>query len=108
MTDLEETQEKPMTPAERMYKNHLKNVAKYQKANPEKCRDKMRRYTESLKNDNEKREREIDRRRTYYLKVVKPKKDANKQQKQDEIDKVKAEARKHLLELDWEEEENPF
>lgn len=36
-------EEKPMTPAERMYKNHLKNVATYQKKNPEKCKEKMRR-----------------------------------------------------------------
>jgi len=103
MTTLEE---KPMTPAERMYKNHLKNVATYQKKNPEKCKEKMKRYTDSLKNDKDKQEREMARRKLYYLEVVKPQRDKIKQEKQDEINKEKAEAKKVLLEFEWEGEGN--
>ena len=99
-------EEKPMTPAERMYKCHLKNVATYQKKNPEKCRQKMLKYKESLKTDKEKNEREMARRKAYYNNVVKPQKEAIKQQKKDEINAIKAEAKKVILEIEWDGEGN--
>ena len=65
----------------------------------------MRRYTESLKTDKDKQEREMARRKSYYLEVVKPQKQAIRKQKQDEIDKVKAEAKKVILEIcEWDGE----
>ena len=107
MNTLEEKPMTPMTPAEKWYANHLKNVATYQKKNPEKCKEKMKRYTESLKTDKEKNEREMARRKAYYNNVVKPQKQAIKQQKKDEMDKVKAEAKKCILEIcEWNGEGN--
>ena len=72
----------------------------------EKCKEKMKRYTESLKTDKEKNEREMARRKAYYNNVVKPQKEAIKQQKKDEMDKVKAEAKKCILEIEWDGEGN--
>ena len=40
-----------LTPAERMYRNHLKNVSNYQKRNPEKMREKCKKRNERLKNE---------------------------------------------------------
>ena len=41
------------TAAERMYENHLKNVSKYQKKNPEKMRVKYKNRMENLKKNPE-------------------------------------------------------
>ena len=47
---------KTLTPAERMYKSHLKNVINYQKKNPEKMRLKYEKYMNKLKENPEKYE----------------------------------------------------
>jgi len=49
---MEEQPIQEISPAQRMYQNHLKNVAKYQKANPEKMREKNKRYLENMKKNN--------------------------------------------------------
>lgn len=60
------------------YEKHLKRVSDYQKANPEKCREKCKRYFDKLKEDPEKYEDMLARKRTYYKDVRKPKLDAEK------------------------------
>jgi hypothetical protein len=40
-----------MTPAERMYKTHCKNVLEYQRRNPEKMKEKQKRYYEKMKTE---------------------------------------------------------
>ena len=42
-----------LSPAERMYQNHLKNVAKYQRSNPVKLREKQNRYLAKLRSEPE-------------------------------------------------------
>ena len=42
-----------LTPAEKMYKNHLTNVSNYQKRNPEKMSVKYKKRIEKLKQDPE-------------------------------------------------------
>ena len=42
-----------LTPAERMYKNHLKNVSNFQKRNPEKMALKYKKRIEKLKQNPE-------------------------------------------------------
>lgn len=66
-------QEKELSPAERLYKNHLLNVAKYQKNNVEKCREKCRKYNDSIKNDPEKYQQLLQKKREYYNNITKPK-----------------------------------
>ena len=61
------------------YEKHLKLVSDYQKANPEKCREKCKRYNDKLKEeDPTKYEAMLERKRTYYKDVRKPKLDAEK------------------------------
>ena len=40
-----------LSPAERHYHAHLKNVANYQKNHPEKQREKQKRYMERMKSE---------------------------------------------------------
>ena len=62
-----------MTPAERMYRNHLRNVKKYQQKNPEKVREKNKRFNDKLKNEkpDEYKEMLLNKKR-YYEEVRKP------------------------------------
>ena len=64
------------TPADRYYKNHLKRVSEYQKANPEKCRQKCKKYNDKIKEDSEKYEILLKKKREYYYKNKLPKIDA--------------------------------
>jgi len=65
----------PTTPAERCYQSHLKQVSLYQKRNPEKMREKCKRYMTNLKETNSAKYEEIlQQKRDYYHNVVKPKK----------------------------------
>lgn len=67
------------TPAERFYKNHLKNVSNYQKRNPEKMREKNKKFNTKLKEENgDKYQAKLLKQREYYQTVVKPKREANK------------------------------
>jgi hypothetical protein len=63
-----------MTPAERAYANIKKAVSKYQKANPDKCREKNKKAMENLKtNKPEEYALFLERKREYYIRVMKPK-----------------------------------
>lgn len=75
-----ETIEK-LSPAENLYKLHLKAVSNYQKKNPEKMREKCKKYNEKIRNDPQKLEELKRKQREYYNNVVKPKKEAEKMKK---------------------------
>ena len=80
-----------MTPAMRMYENHKIHVLKHQKKHPEKVNEKVRRYIKKLKAEApEKYEAMIlQKQRDYYQRVVKPKREAKKEQER--IKKMKQE-----------------
>ena len=64
-----------IAPADRHYRNHLRNVSNYQKRNKEKMRIKQKLYLESLKTNNpEKYQNYLAKKRKYYFDVVKPRK----------------------------------
>jgi hypothetical protein len=67
-----------LTPAEKLYKCHLKNVSNYQKRNPEKMREKCKKYNERIRADPEKLEELKRKKKEYYINVIKPKKEAEK------------------------------
>jgi hypothetical protein len=68
-----------LTPSERYYKNHLKNVSNYQKRNPQKMREKNKKHNDKIKNeDAEKYQAKLLRQREYYQAVIKPRNDAAK------------------------------
>ena len=71
-----------MTPAMRMYENHKIHVLKHQKKHPEKVNEKVRRYIKKLKAEApEKYETMIlQKQRDYYQRVVKPKREAKKEE----------------------------
>ena len=57
---------------------HLDNVKKYQAKNKDKMRLKSCRYMERLKNDPDRYEEYLEKRRNYYHSIVKPKREACK------------------------------
>jgi len=59
--------ERTLTPAEKHYQNHLRNVSNYQKRNPEKMREKCKKYLDRLKEDPEKYKEYQQQKRQYYL-----------------------------------------
>jgi len=63
-----------LSPAEKLYQNHLANVKRYQRKNPEKMAAKAKKYMEKLKSDPEKYAEFLEKRRKYYNEVTKPKK----------------------------------
>jgi hypothetical protein len=73
-----QTTEQKLTPAEKYYRNHVKRVAEYQKANPEKVRIKQQKYNAKVKADPEKYEAMMQKKRAYYYNVRKPKLAAKK------------------------------
>ena len=64
-----------LSAAERLYERHLINVKRYQHKNPEKMKLKAKRYMEELKKDKEKYELFLEKRRNYYINVVKRKRE---------------------------------
>lgn len=78
------------TAAERYYKKHLKNVSNYQKNNPEKMREKCKKYNERLKEDPEKYQLALQKKRDYYMNVKRPQLQAAKLAKQASQDKQKS------------------
>jgi hypothetical protein len=61
------------------YEKHLKRVSDYQKDHPDKCREKCKRYNDKLKTENpEKYNEMLEKKRSYYQLVRKPKLDALK------------------------------
>jgi hypothetical protein len=67
--------EQKLSPAEKYYMNHKKNVAKYQKENPEKCKIKNKRHTEKMRLENPETydKLRLEYGRNYYQNVRKPK-----------------------------------
>tara|TARA_R110001599_G_scaffold180416_1_gene373023 strand:- start:92 stop:367 length:276 start_codon:yes stop_codon:yes gene_type:complete len=74
-----EKENEPATPtlsaAEKMYSSHLKNVAKYQKNNGEKMKQKQTRYLAKMKEEPERYDVFLEKRRNYYKDVLKPRKE---------------------------------
>ena len=68
---------KPMTPAERMYEQHKRNVSRYQKGNPDMMKAKQKRYVEKLRLDPDRYHAHLEKRRQYYMNVVKPRANAD-------------------------------
>ena len=64
-----------LTAAEKMYQSHLKNVAKYQKKNGEKMKEKQTRYLAKMKDEPERYNEFLKKRRNYYKDVLKPRKE---------------------------------
>jgi hypothetical protein len=64
-----------LSPAEKFYNNHKKNVQTYQKKHPEKCNEKSKRYMDKLRTEcPERYETILEKKREYYKNVVKPRK----------------------------------
>lgn len=61
-----ETVVSSLSPAENHYKNHLKAVAKYQKTHPEQNKIKSKKAYEKLKNDPEKYQAVLEKRKLNY------------------------------------------
>ena len=56
-----------LSPAEKHYRNHLKNVSAYQKRTPEKMREKCRKRNERLKNERpEEHAKLLEKQKAYY------------------------------------------
>ncbi len=71
---MDSTEEEILTPAERMYKAHLKNVSNYQKRNKEKISQKQKDYNEKLKIEFPDRYFDLlQKKKDYYYNVRKPK-----------------------------------
>ena len=64
-----------LTAAEKMYQSHLKNVATYQKKNPQKVKEKQTRYLAKMRTDPDKYDAFLAKRRAYYKDVLKPRKE---------------------------------
>ena len=73
-TEKDKENEPPLTltPAERNYKSHLKNVSKYQKKNADKMKEKQTRYLEKMREAPERYDEFLKKRREYYKNVLKP------------------------------------
>jgi shikimate kinase len=85
----EQTAEIILTPAERFYQNHIKRVCAYQKANPEKMREKCKKWNAKVKEENPDKYKDIlEKKRKYYNEVRKPKLDAIKAEKKKAIEEV--------------------
>ena len=73
---MEKENENPnLTAAEKMYQSHLKNVANYQKKNPQKVKEKQTRYLAKMRTDPDKYDAFLAKRRAYYKDVLKPRKE---------------------------------
>ena len=66
------------------YDRHLKSVSAYQKAHPDKCREKCKKYHERLKEDPEKYALLLEKKKQYYKNIRKPKLDLEKSKKKEE------------------------
>jgi hypothetical protein len=65
--------------AKKFYEKHLKRVSDYQKAHPDKCHEKCKKYNDKMKLEQpEKYAVMLEKKRRYYLEVRKPKIEADK------------------------------
>jgi len=68
------------TPAEKFYKRHLNYVKQYQKTHKEQCAIKCKNYMERIKtNKPEQYEAMKQKKRDYYLNIIKPKRQKKKE-----------------------------
>jgi hypothetical protein len=75
-------EEPKMTPAERCYASHKKIVCAYQRRNPEKMKEKQKRYLDKLKIENpEKYEQQQQNKRDYHKRVVLPRLQREREEK---------------------------
>lgn len=85
-----------LTPAERFYQNHIKRVCAYQKANPEKMREKCKKWNAKLKEEQPEKYKEVlEKKRQYYNEVRKPKLDALKAEKKATATQIKEEIKEY-------------
>jgi hypothetical protein len=92
----EQTTEIILTPAERFYQNHIKRVCAYQKANPEKMREKCKKWNAKLKEEQPDKYKEVlEKKRKYYNEVRKPKLDALKAEKKSIESQMKEEIQEY-------------
>jgi hypothetical protein len=61
-----------MTVAERYYLSHKKSMSEYQKRNKDKVNERNRLYLKKIKEDPERRQSYLQKKREYYLKITKP------------------------------------
>lgn len=72
-------QEPELSPAERFYKRHIARVIEYQKKNPEKMREKCKKWNAKIKEEHPERyEAMLEQKRKYYQEVRKPKMEAER------------------------------
>jgi hypothetical protein len=73
--ETETEKEKSLSPAEKYYINHKKNVAKYQRANAEKCKIKNQRHVDKMRLENPETfdQLRLEYSRNYYYNIRKPK-----------------------------------
>lgn len=64
----------------RYYLSHKKSMREYQQRNKDKTKERNQKYLEVLKNDPERRQKYLDKKREYYLNKTKPKLEATKKQ----------------------------
>ena len=64
----------------RYYISHKKSMREYQQRNKDKTKERNQKYLEDLKNDPERRQKYLDKKREYYLNKTKPKLEAIKKQ----------------------------
>tara|TARA_Y100000389_G_scaffold199837_1_gene239029 strand:- start:416 stop:664 length:249 start_codon:yes stop_codon:yes gene_type:complete len=72
------------TKAELFYKRHMEAVKRYQKKNKETLAAKGKIYMKALREDKDKHDKHLEKRRIYYANVVKPKRKAKKEQEEKE------------------------
>jgi shikimate kinase len=85
----EQTAEIILSPAERFYQNHIKRVCAYQKANPEKMREKCKKWNAKVKEETpDKYKENLEKKRKYYNEVSKPRMEALKASQKKVIEEV--------------------
>jgi len=81
-----------LSPAEKHYQAVKKAVSKYQKDpnNKEKNHEKCKKYNDKIKSDPERYKEFLEKKRQYYINVVKPKNEALKNNKKhfEELKKI--------------------
>ena len=81
---MEDIQTTNITPAERLYRQHIEGVKRYQKNHPEKAREYTMRYLKKIRTENpEKHEQIKQKKREYYRNVLKPRMEKLKKDKKE-------------------------
>jgi len=77
----EQSTDLTLTPAERLYLAHTRAVKKYQQTHPDKCKEKAKRFYNKIREDPELLVAQQAKRRKYYLEVIVPKRQAERETK---------------------------